>query len=280
MSRITDGPVRSVTAAEVDVYQRDGWVFLPEYVDPPQITEMLAFVHGALGEDGLRRPPSALENQTTFVEAGFWRDWRFLARDAAVEPFRRFCFASEMGANAFRLMAREVAVRFDVDGLLLKLPAQGRHGSSPTEWHQDWPNQSHDRVGGMSFWIALNDIPPERGSLRFLTGSHREGPLGRSLRGGRDLVHQYPQLLDRYTVTDARHFRPGDASVHNGLMVHSAPANQTPTPRWVYAMSCFPADACYTGAAFSNTDGLGLTVGAPLDHPRFPILFDPESSRG
>jgi Phytanoyl-CoA dioxygenase (PhyH) len=279
MSTITDGLVRRVTAAEVETFQRDGWAFLPGYVDPAHAAEMLAFVQRALGEEGLGQAPSDLAKKTTFVEAGFWRDWRFLARDASVEPFRRLCFGGAMGSNAFHLMARHVAVRFDVDGLLLKLPAGGRQGSSPTDWHQDWPNQSHDRVGGMSFWIALNDVPAERGSMRFLTGSHREGPLGRTLRGGTDLVRQYPELLERYTATEPMHYRPGDASVHNGLIVHSAPANRTDTPRWAYAMSCFPADACYTGAAFSNTDGLGLEVGAPLDHLRFPILFDPETVR-
>jgi hypothetical protein len=275
MNQSAEQLVRRVADEEVEAFRRDGCVFLPEYVDRDRIAEMLAFLETHLGVDGQDVPKGDLAAVTTFVEAGFWRDWRFLARDAGMEPFRSVCLASAMGENAQRLMGRDVAVRLDVDGVLLKVPLGSDLGSQATDWHQDWPNQSHDRVGGMSFWIALNEVPPERGSLRFLTGSHREGPLGRTLRGGVDLVEQYPSLPNRYRTLGPLHYRPGDASVHNGLVVHSAPPNRTDKPRWAYAMSCFPADALYTGAAFSNTDGLGLKVGAPLDHPRFPVLFDP-----
>jgi hypothetical protein len=271
--------VREVTEDEIEAFQTRGWVFLPQYLNVNRVAEMLRFLEDHLGIDGqgeLERGP--LAEATTFVEAGFWRDWRFLARDAHVEPFRSICMASEMGRNAYRLMGRDVGVRFDVDGVLLKVPQDAHLGSRATDWHQDWPNQSHDRVGGMSFWIALSEVPPKRGGLRFLTGSHREGPLGRTLRGGTDLVEQYPELVDRYETVGPLHYCPGDASVHSGLTVHSAPPNESDTPRWAYAMTCFPADACYTGAAFSNTDGLGLEVGKPLDHPRFALLFDPNDS--
>lgn len=265
-------PVRTVTDEEVEFFKRDGWVFLPQYVAPSDTAAMLHFLEQHLGVDGHGTPTADLAASTTFVEAGFWRDWRFLARDAHIEPFHSICFDGVMGANAHRLMGRHVGVRFDVDGVLIKTPADEEAGSSETEWHQDWPNQSHDRVGGMSFWIALNDIPPERGSLRFLSGSHVEGPLGRTLRGGEDLVVQYPRLPLDHSPSKPIHYHAGDASVHTGLLVHSAPQNLTSVPRWAYAMTCFPADACYTGATFSNTDGLGLEVGRPFDHPRFPLI--------
>jgi hypothetical protein len=265
-------PVRTVTDEEVNLFKRNGWVFLPSYVAPTAASEMLRFLEDQLGEDGRGMPAADVAASTTFVEAGFWRDWRFLARDAHIEPFRSICFDGVMGANAHRLMGRHVGVRFDVDGVLIKIPANEESGSSETEWHQDWPNQSHDRVGGMSFWIALNDIPPERGSLQFLSGSHVEGPLGRTLRGGKDLVAQYPRLPLDHALSEPIHYRAGDASVHTGLLVHSAPRNLTSDPRWAYAMTCFPADACYTGAAFSNTDELGLEVGHTFDHPRFPLI--------
>jgi hypothetical protein len=33
-----------------------------------------------------------------------------------------------------------------------------------------------------------------------------------------------------------------------------------------------PADALYTGAQQRRTDGLGLKVNEPIEHPRFPRL--------
>jgi hypothetical protein len=54
--------------------------------------------------------------------------------------------------------------------------------------------------------------------------------------------------------------------------VHCAPENATDDIRWVYAVAACPADVLYTGAANRRTDGLGLQINAPLEHPNFPIL--------
>jgi ectoine hydroxylase-related dioxygenase (phytanoyl-CoA dioxygenase family) len=64
----------------------------------------------------------------------------------------------------------------------------------------------------------------------------------------------------------------GDATVHHTLTVHGAPENRTDRRRLSVAASYFDADALYTGAEFAYTDGLGLKVDAPLDHPRFPEI--------
>ena len=68
------------------------------------------------------------------------------------------------------------------------------------------------------------------------------------------------------------HLHAGDATVHCAMTPHRAPANETSAPRWVYSVSVFPADTLYTGAPQAFTDGLGLAVNEPFDHPRFPLL--------
>jgi len=263
--------VRPVTDGEVDTYYRNGWVLLRGLVDRATVKAMLDYLTSQLGDDALGELPE--QHPTKLIEAGFWRDWRFLARDEHIEPFHRLCFGSELARNAHRLIDRRVPTRFDIDGVLIKIPESAGPASTPTEWHQDFPNCAHDRVGELVVWIALHDMAPECGTLRFLTGSQREGPLGRTLRGGADLVSQYPWLTERYNCSMPLRLNAGDATVHHGLMVHSAPANTSARPRWTYAINYFPADVCYTGAAFSNTDGLGLEIGKPLDHPRFPVVW-------
>ena len=32
------------------------------------------------------------------------------------------------------------------------------------------------------------------------------------------------------------------------------------------------SDTLYTGAPFARTDGLGLQINRPFDHPRFPVV--------
>ena len=56
------------------------------------------------------------------------------------------------------------------------------------------------------------------------------------------------------------------------MTVHAAPANSTELPRWAYTNSLFPADTLFTGAQQRRTDGLGLAINGPLEHPRFPAL--------
>jgi len=271
MSNKRAAKVRRVNASEVEHYRDNGWAYLPGFLDSDVASEMLKYLEERLGKDGTRadQPPGA---KAILTESDRWRDLRFLAREEHIEPFDSLCFSEAMGENARLMMDRDIDVRYDVDGVLLKMP-QGEFASGPTGWHQDFPNLSHDRVGYLVFWFALNDVPPERGSMRFLSGSQREGPLGRTLRSGLDLVTQYPSLNEKYEMSPPLDLRAGDATCHHGLVVHSAPPNSTTTPRWGYGVGYFPNDVCYTGAAFAHTDDLGLSIGSELDHPNFPLVW-------
>jgi len=262
-----------VTGDEISFYRDNGWAYLPGFLSPDIAAEMLEYVEERLGKDG-RRMDQPAGAKALLTESDRWRDLRFLARDEHVEPFRSLVFSKELGENAQRMIGRNerIDIRYDVDGILLKVP-QGAMASGETGWHQDFPNLSQDRVGYCVFWFALNDIPPERGSMRFLSGSHREGPLGRTLRGGLDLVTQFPEIADRNPISPPLNLKAGDATCHHSLVVHSAPPNMTDIPRWGYGLGYFPNDVCYTGAQFAHTDNLGLPIGGPIDHPHFPIVW-------
>jgi hypothetical protein len=71
------------------------------------------------------------------------------------------------------------------------------------------------------FWVALADIVPEQGAMRFLTGSHREGPLGThgvlGTGASDDALTVYPGLLDLYELSPPLNYRAGDATVHHCL---------------------------------------------------------------
>jgi len=73
--------------------------------------------------------------------------------------------------------------------------------------------------------------------------------------------------LDTYAISPPLHLRPGDATIHDLSLVHSAPENATDDVRWVYAIAVFPADALYTVAgltkAFVIRDGRAVEVHVP-----------------
>jgi hypothetical protein len=251
---------RDVTDDEVSFYRHHGWVLLPALVGADFAEELRQRIeeHDARAVQSLTRPAHV---------AAAWRNYQL--RD--VDPlFHAFSRSPEVGRVGSRLQD-DRPMRFWAEEAMVKMPAAGEGG--PTPWHADQPYFPHDRGHALTIWIALTELPPEQGTLRFLSGAHREGLVGRALGDAeRDLKVQRPELWRRYEESPPLHLHAGDATVHCAMTPHRAPANETSAPRWVYSVSVFPADTLYTGAPQAFTDGLGLAVNEPFDHPRFPLL--------
>jgi hypothetical protein len=199
--------------------------------------------------------------------------WQLLENPSREDDWiRAWSHSAAMGRLAARLLGGPA--RFYNDQVLCKVPAAEAGGRTP--WHQDLPYHPFDRRGRMSIWIALVDCPPEKGTMRFLSGSHMLPPLGRYVHrtDGVDTLTDNPWLLDRFETSPPLHLRAGDATIHDAQIVHSAPENQTTDLRWVYSATVFPADALYTGLANRLTDNIGLVVNEPFDHPDFPVLLE------
>jgi hypothetical protein len=270
--------MRDVTDDEGAFFRENGWVKLEGLMSPGLAAGMLEAVRdllldakGDVPADLTDLPKDPAER---IFDAGQWRDWHFPARDDHMEPLHGVVFSRQIGRNTARLLGREVGVNYHADLLAVKMPA-GHASSLPTTWHQDWINFPFDRVGFLTFWIALDDISAEQGAMRFLSGSHKEGPLGRRNFGdASDVVEYYPTLRERYELSPPLELSAGDATVHTGLVVHSAPENATDRPRWAFVTSYHPADTCYTGAPHHIfAQSLGLEVGQPIRHPLFPTIY-------
>jgi ectoine hydroxylase-related dioxygenase (phytanoyl-CoA dioxygenase family) len=260
---------RPVSDDEVTFYRDNGWVKLEKLVEPDLVAEMLAVSKELLGEHASAAPRAGVD-----AELDWFNDRHFLARDGR-EPFRSLCLSEAMGANAERLLERPVPIRFYSDMLACKLPAAGGFKSAATMAHQDL-GQQFDRIGKTTFWLALDDVPPERGSMRFWSGSHKEGPLGNR---SPHLFSAYPYLRERYELSAPVYLQPGDATVHHQMVIHEAPANTTDTPRWSYIFLYFPADALYSGRPSHGLEGLELEMDQPFEHPNFPVVYSPRLDR-
>jgi hypothetical protein len=250
-----------VTDEEVAAFGEQGWVHLPGLLGPGLAAALLDRAQGLLAGR-----PTAPATSEGFAQVG--RMWEEFSQPSEADDLMfALSRSGDLGRAAQRLMARDVGVRLSSNAILCKLPEAAR--GIATVWHQDWWAQPMDRVGRLAVWVALNEIPPERGSMRFLTGAHREGPLGRIPEG---LLDHYPQLLDRYEPSPPLHLRPGDATVHHCLVPHWAPANITTEPRWALVLSYFPADSLYTGGPWYRAEGLDLRLHEPFAFDRFPLV--------
>jgi len=269
--------MREVTDEEVAFYRDNGWVLLRELISPELAADALSKV-----QDAIVNAPS-VERKRSLTDAGQkytiadipqWRDWHFLGRDDHMEPFRSIAYSKQIGRNAQKFIGRDVPINFHADMMAVKMPS-GSPASGPTGFHQDWVNFPFDRVGFHTFWFALDTITPEMGAMRFYQGSHKAGPLGKmGLIGGKPVDEYYADLKERYPLSDPISLSPGDATVHNGMVVHGAPENTTDKPRWVFLCSYHPADTCYTGAPHHIfSQDLGLEVGKPIKHDLFPAIY-------
>jgi phytanoyl-CoA dioxygenase PhyH len=261
--------IREVTVEEAAHYRQHGWVKLDGLLDPELAGAMLERVKQKMGDRANADMPDDRPGIMTPQLAALWRNWQNPSQE---DGFFRSISQSRAMARLGSRMLRDREVRWWGDGILCKMPAT--EGGSRTPWHQDFPYLSLDRIGLLNVWVALVEMPPEMGTMRFLNGSHRIGPMGRVIHrtDGKDLLDLYPWIGEEHEVSEPLHLKPGDATVHDWMTVHAAPPNETDAPRWAYTDSLFPAETLYTGAQQRRTDGLGLTINEPLEHPRFPVL--------
>lgn len=169
--------VRALTDEEVAHYHRYGWAKLEKLVDTQVVAEMLEYLRARMGEDAsvevdggytgdakTSRPPQA---------RALFNSYEGLSREEPV--FERVALSAEMGQAMSRLCGGQA--RYWDDMALVKMPVGKEGGKTP--WHQDSPYYPMDRIGMLNVWVALVDVPPNMGSMRFISGSHRWGPLGR-----------------------------------------------------------------------------------------------------
>lgn len=256
--------IREVTPEEVETFRRDGWVNLQGLYDPQLADELLARLKRLMAAGSDKANP--------FQGSGITMFQAYEDPARSDDLFHAFSHSLGLAAAARALMGRPE--RFYEDKALCKEPAATGGGQTP--WHQDFSYHPFDRQGTLLFWIPLVDCPPEKGTMRYLNGSHRAGLLGRFVHrtDGYDLLDHAPELRERFPISDPLHMAPGDIAVHDRMTLHYAPENETDSTRYVYTVSWFNRDALYTGMPCHRMDGLGLKINEPLDHPNFPAITD------
>lgn len=269
MSTVETTAVRAVTDEEVESFFQNGWARLPEMISADSAARLLDRAKGILGEDATIDRATGRASEYTSIQA-----FERVSRED--EVFKSLATSPGIGRAAARMLGRDSAIRLLIDTLAVKLPiSKVSHRGQPTELHQDYTRQQPFDRCSLNFWFALDHVSAEQGPVRFHSGSHAMGQLGNLHTPG--LVEGWQSRLDRFPLSDKTPMAPGDATVHLSTTVHGAPANTGDAPRWGYIVVCFPADALYTNLPTHYTDGLGLVAYQPLEHPNFPVIYDPQT---
>jgi ectoine hydroxylase-related dioxygenase (phytanoyl-CoA dioxygenase family) len=179
---------------------------------------------------------------------------------------RELTFHRGLAAAATQLAG--IPLRLWHDQLLMKRP----HNHAATEYHQDAPYWPHaGSRHSLSAWVALVDVPLERGCMTFMPGQqdrHDIRPV--DLTDRTDLFEAAPDLVYAPRVTIP--LRAGDVTFHHAYTPHTANPNDTDEVRLAQVVIYVDRDLTYTGQPHVCTDGLGLTVGRPLPDQEFPPL--------
>ena len=177
-----------------------------------------------------------------------------------------------IGAIAEKLAG--VHLRLWHDQVLIKQP----HNQAPTEFHQDqpyWPHANSSQP--ISAWIALCDVPVERGCMTFIPGSHTRTELPmQNLSDHASLFTICPDLTWAPRVTVP--LKAGDCTFHHGRTAHMATANMTDDPRVAHVVIYVDAVTTFTGRRHVVTERLDLQPGSELTGELFPKVDELGSS--
>ena len=220
-----------------------------------------------------RRP---IEERDTY-SAAFLQSFNLWRVDEAV---RRFVFAPRFAKAAADLLG-VLAVRLYHDQALCKEPGGGH-----TPWHQDQPYYNVEGRQNASFWIPVDPVSRES-SLELVAGSHL-GPwlMPRSFMDAQAKWFPEGSLADLPNIEAARdafpilgwELQPGDAVCFHMLTLHAAQGVSGPNRRRVFSVRFLGDDITHAPRRWRTSPefpGLRdeLPAGAPMNDPRFPVLW-------
>jgi hypothetical protein len=271
--------VRAITDDEVAYCRDHGWVRLDQLISTEMAAQLLERAKTIMGSDAsgyVARP--GIDSPVVP-----WQDRHSIVEEDPL--FAEVGLSEEMGANAQRLMRRNIGVLLYNSTVAVKIGSKqdsSTPASGPTGFHQDGAALPMDRAGRVAFWIALDHITPEMGLVRYVDRSHYLGSLGFMVSHDGyvlgDLRDVYPELREMALIEPVE-CQPGDAFAHLPNTVHDALANETDRPRWALVISYIPSDTIYTGAKTPGTPTqnklarASLVAGEPFGGPEYPRVF-------
>ena len=239
-----------LTNDQIESYRQNGFVHIPGIISPDEAAHFRAAAL-EFANDATATSDRAIFQQ--LVNAWTQND-----------ALKALTLHPNVAAVAEKLAG--VDLRLWHDQILIKKP----HNEAPTQWHQDqpyWPHQNSTHP--ISCWIALGDVPVERGCMTFLPGSQKRSDLKQqNLADADSLFSICPDLQWEPRVTVP--LRAGDCTFHHARCAHMATPNFTDEPRVAHVVIFMDAQTQFDGRRHVVTQELDLSVGQTLEGELFP----------
>lgn len=246
---------------QIDEYTKNGFIRLPNVLEG----EALHYANQVIGEavkartePDKRKLEEKTQYEQSFMQCGYLA-WDFPA-------VKDFVFGKRFAGIARDLM-KVNGIRLWHDQALYK-----ELGGRITDCHQDesyWPIDSKNTT---TMWMALVDVPEEKGCMRFVPGSHEWG------------VQEYVDIFEQPHVPEAVKeenrislpLNAGDVTYHSGLTFHEAFPNKTNAMREAMTIIYFEDGAKYNSEDERSKDHdscKGLKHGDLIDTKFTPRLI-------
>ena len=196
-------------------FTRDGFVFPLDAIAPARAAEY-------------RRMFTALEDR---IEAH-----RIGRRGQVNHVHAVLPFVNEIARNVRILDAVEALIGPDIlvwDSTFIIKEARS---TGFVSWHQDVSYWGLEDVSAVvSAWLALGPVSRANGCMQFVPGSHRHGLVAHSEEYADENILSRGQVVQAIIAEDDvvhAELKPGQFSLHHGLVMHSSPANRSDGRRW------------------------------------------------
>jgi len=210
--------------------RRDGYLYLPQQLDPALVNGFRAYYFTMMRDTGIVDPASdpviglgaagevdrAAIREALFGAIVPGAEYEALTAHPDIQGWFRWFLGDDVHLHK-RKIIRHI------------LPGESGIGTA-TQAHYDlvYLREGSERV--LSMWIPLGDCPAEQGGLAYLEGSHHwalADERGRDeKRPAASITADLPALADKH---DARwllaDYRAGDVMVHSSYVVHASTDN-------------------------------------------------------
>jgi ectoine hydroxylase-related dioxygenase (phytanoyl-CoA dioxygenase family) len=209
MSNHTHSAEGVLTAAQVEQYQRDGYVVVPELLSESLALEWKAILKERLAAEGKLDEPSGV------------RVWM----SDQMDPFTG---DRVLDAKIGKILQQLVGP--NVEFLSVKAVFKNAKTNFNSPWHQDWFYwQGANKI---SVWIALDDATPENGCLRMAPGSHHQVFEMAVVDEGTGFNRRVTDEALQGWPVETLPVRRGDAIFFHDLALHGSTPNINGAERW------------------------------------------------
>jgi len=254
---------RVVSAGQIEDFQRDGFVVVPDLLSEAELDRLTPMVDAAVASrtaHDRRRLEEKSRYEQSFLQCiNLWEDHPEL---------RPLTFHPRVAESAARLVGAE-RIRLWHDQALYK-----EAGGRETDPHQDQPYWPIEETDTLTAWIPLDGATGEIGCMGYVPGSHRVG-LRRFVNiffGNPEDVLARPELAGATPVFVE--VPRGAVAFHHGLTVHLARPNRSTRVRRVHTAIFFRDGSTRAKVGIhQSVDRAGIRPGEPIRSDATPIAW-------